>query len=138
VTKPRGSDKPRRPPRPFAVELASAFLVVNGIISAITSVNIVWSLSQTNAGLEPLAALTLAIGVATVVLGILIRYGHAWIVTLNVTAVAGFLELTAGSDAGVIVGVLDVLVVLALLATRPWFAWSAKTAGANAVMDDEA
>jgi hypothetical protein len=40
-----------------------------------------------------------------------------------VAAVAGYLELTAGSQAGMIVGLLDVFVVLALLMTRPWFTW---------------
>ncbi len=127
----REAAKPHRPPRPLLVELASAFLIVSGVLSAVGTINIAWGLGQTIDGVGPLVLFILAISVATPVLGVLIRYARAWIVTLNVAAVAGFLELTSGSQAGMIVGLLDVFVVLALLTTRPWFAWSPQGAAGH-------
>jgi hypothetical protein len=131
-------DKPARPRRPLLVELASAFLIVNGLLSTSASANIVMKMGETPGVGDPgiLLLITLAIGISTIVLGILIRFARAWIVALNVAAVAGFLELTAGSQAGMIVGLLDVFVVLALLMTRPWFIWTPNLAPNTA--DDEA
>jgi hypothetical protein len=43
---------------------------------------------------------------------------------VNYVAVAGFLELTSGLPQGWLYGALDVLVVVILLAQRPWFAWT--------------
>ena len=122
----RDADKPVRPRRPLLVELASAFLIVNGLLSTSASANIVMKMGETPGVGDPgiLLLITLAIGISTLVLGILIRFARAWIVALNVAAVAGYLELTAGSQPGMIVGLLDVFVVLALLMTRPWFTWS--------------
>ena len=134
----RDADKPQRPRRPLLVELASAFLIVDGLLSTSTSANIVVKMGETQAGVEPLLLFTLGIGIATIVLGILIRYARAWIVALNVAAVAGFLELTAGSQAGMIVGLLDVFVVLALLMTRPWFVWSPDSDTGEDTADDVA
>jgi hypothetical protein len=130
--------KPVRPRRPLLVELASAFLIVNGLLSTSASANIVMKMGETPGVGDPgiLLLITLAIGISTIVLGILIRFARAWIVALNVAAVAGYLELTAGSQAGFIVGLLDVFVVLALLMTRPWFVWTPDQA--PKAVDDEA
>ena len=54
-------------------------------------------------------------------LGVLVRTGRAWLVALNVAAVAGFLELLSGSAQGLLFGALDVVVVVLLLRDRPWF-----------------
>jgi hypothetical protein len=133
----RDADKPVRPRRPLLVELASAFLIVNGLLSTSASANIVMKMGETQGIGDPgvLLLITLAIGISTIVLGILIRFARAWIVALNVAAVAGYLELTAGSQPGMIVGLLDVFVVLALLMTRPWFTWSPDQA--TETVDDE-
>jgi hypothetical protein len=118
------ADTPVRPPRPIAVELASALLVINGLISALTSVLVAGRIAETVSGIEPLAMLMIGIGLGTAVLGLLTRYGHAWIVTINVAAVAGFLGFTSATVQGLLAGVVYVTVVLLLLWTRPWFAWS--------------
>ena len=136
----RDADKPQRPRRPLLLELASAFMIVNGLLSTSASATIVMKLGETPGVGDPgvLLLITLAIGISTIVLGILIRYARAWIVALNVAAVAGFLELTAGSQPGLIVGLLDVFVVLALLMTRPWFTWSPDGAADQDAAEDAA
>ncbi len=109
------------------VELAAAFLVVNGVLSTIASIDVVGRIGDRTPGIEPLALLALAIGIATTALGVLVRFGHAWLVTVNVAAIAGFLELTSGTSAGLVTGLIDVTVVLALVWARPWFLWRADT-----------
>jgi hypothetical protein len=105
------------------VEVASAILVVGGLISILNSLDVVLRLAEAGPGVEPLALLTLGIGIASVVLGILTRYGRAWLVTLNAVAIAAFLELTSGTIVGLLFGGLDAFVVVVLLLHRPWFAW---------------
>lgn len=123
----RASAQPARvrPPRPVAVLIASAFLVVNGLVSTVLSISVAGELGDQVAGIGPLAAISIALGLATTILGVLLHFGRGWLVTLNVTAVAGFLELTSGVPAGWVSGALDVTVVLVLLWHRPWFAWRA-------------
>jgi hypothetical protein len=43
------------------------------------------------------------------------------VLTLNVAAVLGFLELLSGTPVGLLFGGFDVVVVLALARERPWF-----------------
>jgi hypothetical protein len=119
----RSPEAPGRPSRPALVELASAVLVVNGAISILASVDVAMRLAEAGPGVEPLALITLGIGVISVVLGLLMRFGRAWLVTLNVVAIAAFLELTSGSIAGLLFGGLDLFVVVVLLLERPWFRW---------------
>ncbi len=126
--------EPERPPRPLLVEIASAVLIVDGLLSTILSLDLAGRLADQNGGIEPLALFTIAFGLATTLLGVLLHFGRAWLVTLNVAAIAGFLELTAASPAGLVTGAIDVLVVLALLWTRPWFAWRP---GAAAIQDED-
>lgn len=120
--------QPVRPPRPVAVLVASAFLVVNGLVSTVLSISVAGELGDQVPGIAPLAAVSIALGLATTILGVLLHFGRGWLVTLNVAAVAGFLELTSGLPAGWISGGLDVAVVIVLLWHRPWFAWSPSTA----------
>lgn len=117
-------EAPQRPPRPWLVTVTSAFLVVDGLVSAVLSLDLAGRLADTTPGIEPLALLSVGLGLATTVLGVLLHFGRGWIVAINVSAVAGFLELTSNTPAGWITGVIDVGVVLLLLWTRPWFAWS--------------
>jgi hypothetical protein len=112
---------PVRPPRPVAVELASAMMVVSGLISVLTSIESTASLAARDQASLPLAALSLVLGIGFVILGVLVRRGSAWLVAVNVAAVAGFLELSSGSAQGILFGALDVLVVLILMRQRPWF-----------------
>ena len=114
----------RRPRRPVGVELAAAIMVVGGLISTLTSIEAAAAFGARGELSVPLTALSIGLGVAFVILGLLLRTGRAWLVALNVAAVAGFLELTSGTAPGLLFGVLDVLVVLLLLRDRPWFRWS--------------
>lgn len=119
----------QRPPRPLAVELAAATVIITGIVSILQSVEVVATLAQTGADDLTLAALSLGIGVATVVIGVLLRVGRAWLIGVNLLAIAGFLELISGSAVGILFGLLDVLVVAVLVAHRSWFSWSADASG---------
>ncbi|HJW23137.1 MAG TPA: hypothetical protein VJ506_11970 [Candidatus Limnocylindrales bacterium] len=116
-------DKVARPPRPALVELAAAILVVGGVLSILSSIEVVLTLGQQGQPVDALSLLSLAIGLGFVVLGVLARYGRAWLVAVNVVAVAAFLELISATIIGLLFGALDVFVVLALFWERPWFQW---------------
>jgi hypothetical protein len=103
---------------------------VSGAVGTLVSIQAAMHLSDEGRLDEPLAALSIAIGVATVLLGLLVRSGRAWLVALNVAAVAGFLELTSLSPAGLLFSAMDVLVVILLLRDRPWFTGPGDEAGA--------
>lgn len=119
---------PQRPPRPVLVELGTALLIVNGLIGFVTSIETILALSDRGELTPFAAALFLLLGVGMVVLGVALRYGRWWLLGVNVIAVAGFLELTSGTAQGLLYGAIDVIVVVVLLANRPWFAWTPATA----------
>jgi hypothetical protein len=110
-----------RAPRPVLVELATAMLIVAGVLSVLTSIEAVAQMADRGAVEPSVALLSVAIGLASVVLGLLLRTGRAWLVGVNLAAIAGFLELTSGSVVGLLYGLLDVFVVLALVWSRGWF-----------------
>ena len=115
---------PVRPPRPVAVEVASAVMVVSGLMGILITIEATASLAARDQASLGIAALSVALGIGFVVLGFLVRRGKGWLVAVNVAAVAGFLELTSGSAQGILFGALDVAVVLILMRHRPWFHWS--------------
>ncbi len=119
------SDEPgmQRPPRPMAVELATAIVIVTGAMSVLISVEAFARMSELGSPGTGLTLPSLAIGVAMVVLGILLRTGRAWLVGVNVLAIAGFLELISGAPIGIVSGGLDAIAVVVLMVYRPWFAW---------------
>lgn len=111
--------------RPVLVELASALLIVGGAINLLISVDGLIKLAQVGTEIGILTVITIALGISTFALGLLVRYGRAWLVTVNAVAILGFLELLSGTSVGLLFGALDVLVVLALASERPWFEWEA-------------
>jgi hypothetical protein len=113
------------------VEVAAAIMIVSGAISILTSFEAAMSFSAQGTLDEPLAVLSIAIGVATVLLGLLVRVGRAWLIAVNVAAVAGFLEIVSGTAAGWLFGALDVAVVLLLMNDRPWFTGPGQDDGAG-------
>jgi hypothetical protein len=113
-----------RPRRPILIELAAAILVVGGALSILTSIGVALHLADQGQPIDAVALLTVGIGAGLLILGVLIRYGRAWLVTVNVVAVVSFLELTSGSIVGLFFGALDVFVVLALIWERGWFQWA--------------
>ena len=116
---PDGS--PQRPERPVLVELASAIMVVGGIMGVLSSIDVMSRLAEGGDDtIGPLIVLSVVIGIASILLGVLIRLG----VALNVTAIAAFLELTSGSIVGLVFGMLDAFVVMVLLVEQRWFRWT--------------
>ena len=106
------------------VELASAILVIGGAINLLLSVDVLVRLAQQGNDIGPLTLITIALATLVLALGLAVRFGRAWLVTVNIVAVLGFLELLSQTSIGLFFGVLDVLVVLALVRERPWFDWS--------------
>ena len=105
---------PTRPDRPILVEVAAAILIVGGLTSLIGSL----------AAPGIIAVLLVALNVLMVVLGVLIRRGQAWLIAVNVVAVALFVELTAlPSGFAIIFSLLDAVVLVALIRYRSWFDW---------------
>jgi hypothetical protein len=114
---------PSRPPRPVGIEFASTVLIVSGIFRLLAvSLAIV---APANAGLavEPaIVAVEVAIQVGTVVLGVLVRYGRAWLLAANFAAVFAFIQLL--SFVGVVsvaFGILFAVAFVAIFLNRPWF-----------------
>jgi hypothetical protein len=117
---PPATTAPRR--RPVLVELASALLIVGGALNLLISIQVLATLGERGDEIGPLTLVTIALATATLVLGVLVRFGRAWLVAINVVAVVAFLELTSGSPIGLLFGGVDTFVVVALLIERPWFA----------------
>lgn len=113
-------EEPIKPARPGLVELAAAIVIVGGGLGVFAALAI--SAPQP-VGLEALPLLNLVLSLAQVGVGLAIRWGWLWLVTLNYVAVLAFLDLlTAGeSPVSLMLGVAEVLVVVILLAERPWF-----------------
>jgi hypothetical protein len=64
-----------------------------------------------------------ALNVAPIAVGLLIRMGRLWLFAVNYVAVIGFLDLTAAgsSPLALLLGIADAAVVVILLINRPWF-----------------
>lgn len=109
-----------RPARPSAIELAAAILIVSGVLGLIGTIGAIPDLP---AGSGPIVVLTAALNVGSLVIGLLVRSGRAWLVAVNYVAVLGFLDLTGASTSGLalILGIADVIVVIILLLQKPWF-----------------
>jgi hypothetical protein len=112
-------------PRPVLVEAASAILVVGGAVNLLLSVDVLIKLAQGGTEIAVLTLITIALATLNLALGLAIRFGRGWLVTLNVVAVFGFLELLSATPVGLFFGALDVLVVLGLAREKPWFDWMA-------------
>ena len=107
---------PIHPPRPVLIEIAAAILVVGGLTS------ILGSLGTLDPNAEALDIVFLGLGALTVLVGLLVRAGRAWVIDVNVVAIVLFLEVTALPSAVAIVFVaLDTIVLFALIRHRAWF-----------------
>lgn len=103
------------------MELAAAILIIGSTTDIVISLI---GLAATTGEPWAWSALSLAVSVGLVALGMLVRNGRAWLVTINVAAVAAFLELRSVTAVGVTAAVLDMLVVGLLLRSQWWFRWS--------------
>jgi hypothetical protein len=107
--------------RPVLVEIASAILIVSGVLNLITTIDVLFRLAGRGESIGGLTVSSIVISTVTIGLGLAVRAGRAWLLALNVIAVFAFLELTSGTPVGLLFGALDLVVVLALLSQRPWF-----------------
>ena len=113
-------DATAAPPRPPLVELAAAILIVGGVLGVVGALGAAAGLPL---GSEPLLALTLALNIGAIVVGILARTGRAWLVAVNYVAVLAFLDLMAAGRGGlaVLLGVTEVIALVILFANKAWF-----------------
>lgn len=111
---------PARPARPAWVELAAALLIVGGAIGALGALV---GAGGVPPGAGPFVIVAVGLAIGSIVLGLLVRMGRAWLVALNYAAVLGFVDLLgAGASAvALMLGLADILVVGILLAHKPWF-----------------
>lgn len=113
--------EPERPPRPILIELSSAILIIGGITAVLGTVGYQLGGGQSNGVVD---LLVLLLNVLTVLVGGLIRAGRAWILAINVVAIALFLEITAlPATFAIVYVVLDGIVLFALFRHRGWFLW---------------
>lgn len=121
------SPEPTRPRRPPSIELAAAILIVGAMTDILGS--LAWASGGPTAsepGARPIVALLLALNILTVVVGVLVRTGRAWLVCINVVAVLVFVESMAiadGSVLAVLLAALDGFVFVTLTRQRGWFDW---------------
>jgi hypothetical protein len=118
---PTGDELDAPPPsRPAAVELAAALLIVGGAISVLSAVSNVSSLPL---GTGPILALTVALAMGSIAVGLLVRLGRFWLVAINYAAVLGFLDLLGAgvSPLALMLGLADIVVVVILFRHKPWF-----------------
>ncbi len=107
---------PARPRRPVLIELGAAILIVGGLTG------LLGTFTTLDPASGPLDLLFAGLALLTVVVGLLVRLGRAWILDLNVVAVALFVEATALPSAVAVVFVaLDTVVLFALIRHRTWF-----------------
>lgn len=111
-----------RPPRPRLVELASAILVIGSFIDGVISFE--GMLEATTQEGRLLASASVLVSAGLITLGVLIRGGRAWLLTLNVVAVAAFLQLQSVTLGGIFAAMIDMVVVGILLRERAWFSWT--------------
>ena len=81
-----------------------------------------------------LSAATVAVGFGLIALGFLIRSGRGWLVTINVVAVAAFLELLTLTFGGIFAALLYMVVLGILLREQWWFRWSPPDPAAEAAV----
>lgn len=107
---------PTRGPRPLLLEFAAASLVVGGLTGAL---GVVGTSGAATPGLD---LVLLGLNVLTVIVGLLVRAGRAWVLALNVVAVVLFLEVTAlPSPFAIVFTGIDSIVLFALIRHRSWF-----------------
>ena len=119
-----GSEPEALPPRrrPGAVELAAALLIVTGIVQLVGAFGVAGTLP---AGLEGLLVVSIALDIATIAAGILIRVGRLWLLVVNYVAVLGFLDLlrVAASPVALVMAIVDAVVLYILFTNRSWFGY---------------
>lgn len=142
---PTNVDEPpaERPPRPLSLEVSVAILVVGGLTSAIglAATALTAGGPVADPAARPIVALILALDVLTVVVGVLVHRGRAWILCVNVVAIVLFIELTAiptGSAVALLLSVLDVFVFVSLMRNRAWFDWRADRVPVDHASADDA
>jgi hypothetical protein len=104
--------------------------VVGGAIGLIQTVLVDLPAVDVTAGLPPTIVLGLVLDGLSVAVGLLIRGGRSWVLSLNVAAVYAFLYLSSLPDpVGLAFGLADLFVVGILVYRRAWFdamaAWRA-------------
>lgn len=100
--------------------MAAALLIIGGILQLIGAIG---AASTLPAGAEVVLFGSIAIDIATIAAGVLIRSGRLWLLVVNYVAVLGFLDLmrSGSSPVALMLAIGDIVVVVILIVNRPWF-----------------
>jgi hypothetical protein len=100
--------------------MAAALLIIGGILQLVAAIGAASSLPP---GAEVVLVGSIAIDIATIVAGALIRSGRLWLLVVNYVAVLGFLDLlrSGSSPVALMLAIGDIAVVVILVLNRPWF-----------------
>jgi hypothetical protein len=137
TTAPDDPDDPDLPPpaerphRPVIIEFAAAILIVGGISAIMGTVGAAVGGGRA-APTGPILAIELALDILTIAIGLLVRFGRAWLLCINAIAVLVFLEFSAvwnGSTVAMLLAVLDAIGFVAVARHRAWFEWRPETEG---------
>jgi hypothetical protein len=115
---------PARPLRPVAIEYASIVLILSGFLRLLAiGLALVAPPPESGLDIQPLyVVIEAGFQAASIALGVLIRYGRAWLMAANFAAVFAFLQLISLLGVVAIVfGVLFAIAFVAIFANRPWF-----------------
>jgi hypothetical protein len=114
---------PAPPPRPVAIDFASTVLIVSGVFRVLAICLALVGPPQPGLEIRPLYVLIEGgFQVASIALGVLIRYGRAWLIAATFAAVFAFLQLLSLLGVvSIVFGVLFAIAFVAIFANRPWF-----------------
>ena len=108
-----------RPDRPAVIEAAAALLIVSGWVRLL---GVIASLGSATGARAASPAVDLAILMAMIVTGFLVRAGRAWLFAVNLVAVVAFIELLGlPSPVSLAFAPLFALAFAVLFLYKPWF-----------------
>src|SRR5262245_25751481 len=126
---PSGDDRPSAaasklpiPRRPMLVELAAALLIVTGGIQLAAIVGLVVTGNLPPAS-EGVLVLSVVLDAGTIVAGLLLRAGRAWLLVINYVARLGFLHVlrATASPVALLIALVDLFALYVLFTQRSWF-----------------
>ena len=110
------------PPRPAAIDLAAAILVFGGLFGFSQLVVGDYVLTGSLPAKDPIVGVAFIAYAASVVLGVVIRMGRAWLPALNFALIVALLYLPAAGRPLVLVLVVGhALAAVILVRQRGWF-----------------
>lgn len=117
-----GRDGAVEPARPITVEIVAATLVFGGLFGATQLLFGDFVITGSLPAKGPILGVAAVLYVASVVLGVAIRTGRAWLPTLNLAGLFAIVYLAAlGHAVALLLGVAHGVAAIMLFRARAWF-----------------